>query len=397
MTFVETVFGNDLFVLFLAVVIGMGLGRLSAGGIKFGVAGPLFAGLVLGHVGFSVPSAYSTITLALFVAAVGLIAAQDIKDTITTYGLHFITLGAIMTTVALGGTYVWTQFLFSDASTPLIMGSFSGALTSSPGLGSAVEALPEAARAKYQIGHSVGYVVGVLLIVMFQQLYPAVADLDLTTEKQRFDDVVGSTDTNSAADTTASEATEADGSGVSFSVMGYALVVAAGAVVGSIPIPMGSFGTPSLGTTGGVLIAALGLGYLGQIGPVSTRMDTSILSEIRAFTLAMFLAVVGIDAGAGFIETISQYGVQIVVAAALNSMLAIAIGLVVTRFIWNMDWISAAGGITGGHTDTKGLAAAIDATGADEVGAGYGGAYPFALLFMVIYAKVLVTLVPLVV
>ncbi|NUC71953.1 hypothetical protein HTZ84_06465 [Haloterrigena sp. SYSU A558-1] len=397
MTFVETVIGNDLFVLFLAVVVGMGIGRLSAGGIKLGVAGPLFAGLVLGHLGLSVPGAYSTLTLALFVAAVGLIAAQDIKSTIATYGLHFIALGAIMTTVALGGTYVWTQYLFSDASTPLIMGSFSGALTSSPGLGSAVEALPEAARSEYQIGHSVGYVVGVLLIVMFQQLYPAVADLDLGAEKERFADDVGSTGSDETADASASGGVEADGSGVTFSVMGYALVIAVGGIVGSIPIPMGSFGTPSLGTTGGVLIAALGLGYLGQVGPVTTRMDTSILSEIRAFTLAMFLAVVGLDAGAGFLETISQYGVQIVAAAALNSLLAIAAGLVVTRFVWKMDWISAAGGITGGHTDTKGLAAAIDATGADEVGAGYGGTYPFALLFMVIYAKVLVMLVPLVV
>lgn len=389
MTLVESLLGDELFVLFLAVVIGMGIGRVSVRGIKFGVAGPLFAGLVIGHLGLTVPGAYSTLTLALFVAAVGLIAAQDIKGTIATYGPHFVALGAIMTTVALGGTYVWTRVLFSDASTPLIMGSFSGALTSSPGLGSAVEALPEAARAEYQIGHSVGYVVGVLIIVMFQQLYPTGAGLDLGAEKQRFADTVGErTDDESAAET--------DDSGVAFSVLGYALVIAAGAVVGSIPIPMGPFGSPSLGTTGGVLIAALGLGYLGRVGPVSTRMDTSILSEIRAFTLAMFLAVTGIDAGGGFVETISQYGVQIVAASAFNSLLAITAGLIATRFVWKMDWISAAGGITGGHTDTKGLAAAIDATGADEVGAGYGGTYPFALLFMVIYAKVLVMLIPLV-
>lgn len=82
--------------------------------------------------------------------------------------------------------------------------------------------------------------------------------------------------------------------------------------------------------------------------------------------------------------------------SALNSLSAIAVGPVVTRFISNMDWLSAAGEITGGHTDTKGLAAAIDATGADEVGAGYGGIHPFALLFMVIYVKVLVMLTPLI-
>lgn len=386
MTVVDSLLGNGLFVLFLAVFVGMGVGRLSVRGVRFGVAGPLFAGLILGHVGLSVPPAYSGLTLALFVAAVGLIAAHEIEGTVKTYGLNFVAVAVLMPTVALALTYVWTQFVFTDVSTPLIMGSFSGALTSSPGLGSAIEALPAGARQDYQIGHSVGYVVGVLVIVVFQQLYPVVTGMDTDEERGRFAESVGS-----------EEEADADGAAVpevTFSVMGFALVIVVGAAVGSVPIPMGPFGTPSLGTTGGVLIAALVFGYVGRVGPVPTRMDTTVLSEIRSFTLAMFLAVVGIDAGGGFLATISQYGVQIVLASALNSLAAILAALALVRFVWQMDWISAAGGITGGHTDTKGLAAAIDATGADEVGAGYGSTYPFALLCMVVYAKVLVAVIP---
>lgn len=72
---------------------------------------------------------------------------------------------------------------------------------------------------------------------------------------------------------------------------------------------MGTSATASLGTIGSVLTAALGLGYLGRVGLVTTRMDTSVLSEIRAFTLAIFLAVGGTDAAAGFIGAISQFGV----------------------------------------------------------------------------------------
>lgn len=100
-------------------------------------------------------------------------------------------------------------------------------------------------------------------------------------------------------------------------------------------------------------------------------------------------------AAAGLIETIAEYGFQIAVTSGLNSIIAIVGGLVITQFVWEMDWIHAAGDITGGHTDTKGLAAAIDATDSDEVAAGYGNTYPFAILAMVIYAKVLVAVVPL--
>lgn len=48
-----------------------------------------------------------------------------------------------------------------------------------------------------------------------------------------------------------------------------------------------------------------------------------------------------------------------------------------------------AGAICGGMTSTPGLGAAIDATGTDDVAAGYGATYPFALLFMVIWTIVL--------
>lgn len=183
--------------------------------------------------------------------------------------------------------------------------------------------------------------IGVLIIVMFQQLYPKLSGMNLDAEKQQFSEKVSDIAENANIEV------------VTFSVLGFALVLATGTVLGSIPIPLGPIGVITLGTTGGVLITALVLGYLGKIGPVTMRMETTILSEIRAFTLAMFLAVVGIDAGSGLVETIAEYGVEIVVTAGLNSIVAIIGGLVLTRVIWKMDWIHAAGGITGGHTDTK--------------------------------------------
>ena len=53
------------------------------------------------------------------------------------------------------------------------------------------------------------------------------------------------------------------------------------------------------------------------------------------------------------------------------------------------ELILLSGAICGGMTSTPGLGAAIDATGSDEVAAGYGATYPFALLFMVIWTVIL--------
>ncbi|ELZ07795.1 aspartate-alanine antiporter-like transporter [Natrialba aegyptia] len=385
MSIVSDVLGNGIFVVFLALVVGMAVGRVTVRGVSFGVAGPLFAGLVLGHLGLTVPPSYSGLALALFVACVGLIAAEDISGVIRTYGPYFVVLAAVMTASGFAVTALSATVLFPETNTPLLMGAFTGALTSSPGLASALDGLSGSAQASYQIGHSIGYVVGAVLIVLFQQLYPRFAGLEMDAERRRYEaDVDGA---ESGSDDSPIER-------VSFSLVGFGLVLAVGVVLGSIPLPLGPLGAPTLGTTGGVIIAALVLGYYGELGPVTLRMDRTILSELRSLTLGLFLATVGIEAGSGLVQTVAEYGVQIVLASALTSLTAILVGLAVTRRLWGQDWITAAGGICGGHTDTKGLAAAIDATDADEVGAAYGNTYPFALLFMVLYAKVLVLLVP---
>lgn len=66
------------------------------------------------------------------------------------------------------------------------------------------------------------------------------------------------------------------------------------------------------------------------------------------------------------------------------------IGFVLARVLWDLDWISTVGVITGGMTSTPGLGAAINSTGTEEVAAPYGATYPVALFAKVVFAKLLV-------
>ena len=63
----------------------------------------------------------------------------------------------------------------------------------------------------------------------------------------------------------------------------------------------------------------------------------------------------------------------------------------VGRYLLHLNWILLAGAICGAMTSTPGLGAAIDATGSEDCGAGYGATYPFALLCMVLFTKLLVS------
>lgn len=383
MAFIGSLLENNLFVISLAVFIGILLGRLEFKGFRIGISGALFAGLVFGHFGATISGEYFNISLALFVAAVGLMAAKDIGGVVKAHGFKFVIAGFLMTSIAAILTYVGSR-AFSSVGVvdPLyIEGVFSGALTSSPGLGAHIEGVSDVAREKITIGHSVAYPFGVIMVIVFQELWPRIRDIDLKAEKEKFkkriDEATSDKDKELGKDT------------VTFSVGGFVLAVVIGGILGEIPIPLGPLGSVTLGITGGVLPAALAIGYVGKIGPIKTNMSHEVLSGIRSLTLALFLAVVGIEGGAGFLDAVMGAGIILVLITFLVGLGTLAGGMLLLRGLWDLDWIVTAGAITGGMTSTPGLGAAIESTGTEDVGAGYGSTYPFALIGMVIFAKIL--------
>ncbi|MGM0510590.1 MAG: hypothetical protein ACQESD_05630 [Thermoplasmatota archaeon] len=387
MVFIDSLLENSLLVISLAVLIGILLGRFEFKGFRFGISGALFAGLAIGHFGVTVPHTYFIVSLALFVASVGLMAARDIGGVIKAHGFKFIVAGFVMTAVAAALTFMGAQALSSVGVVEprYIEGVFSGALTSSPGLGAHIEGVSETAREQIIIGHSVAYPFGVVMVIIFQELWPKLRNIDIEEEKIKFK--------NRIDEATKGDEQKLTKDVVTFSVGGFALAVVLGGILGEIPIPLGPLGTVTLGITGGVLPAALAVGYLGKIGPIKTRMSHEVLSGIRSLTLALFLAVVGIEAGAGFFEAVMGAGLILIVIAVIVGLGTIAVGMILLRGIWKLDWIVTAGAITGGMTSTPGLGAAIESTGTEDVGAGYGSTYPFALLGMVIFAKIMSILI----
>lgn len=381
--FIWSLLENNLFVISLAVFIGILLGRIDIKGFSFGLSGALFVGLALGHFGVEVPGTYFTISLALFVAAVGLMAAKDIGGIIKAHGFKFIIAGFLMAAVAAILTFIGARGLagIGVVDPRYIEGVFTGALTSSPGLGAQLEGVTGDVGDSITIGYSVAYPFGVLMIIVFEEIWPKIRNIDLEEERKKFkqsiEDIGGET------------SDKVDRDAVTFSVGGFVLAVVVGGILGEIPIPLGPFGSVTLGITGGILPAALALGYIGKIGPIKTRMSHDVLSGIRSLTLAIFLAVVGIDGGEGFAEAVYSAGPVLIVITLIVGLGTIAVGVLLLRGFWNLDWIVTSGALTGGMTSTPGLGAAIKATGTEDVGAGYGSTYPFALLGMVIFARIL--------
>ncbi|NLI96133.1 MAG: YidE/YbjL duplication [Synergistaceae bacterium] len=369
---------NQILLLSVAVASGLLLGRLKFKSISLGTSGVLFTGLALGL--FKVKISYELFNwnLMLFVVAVGLLSAEDIVLVVKKYGSKFVILGLAVTGTGALCTYAMAR-LASGVEPLLVAGTYTGALTSSPGLGAALEAT--GGNPLVTVGYTIAYPFGVLAVVFFVQLAPAIFRIDVKKEREELAAIYRDfyrTDRKS----------ETVPGSVPFSLLSFVVCIVFGVLLGSLSINV--MGNPvSLGSTGGGLIAALALGAAGRIGPLNMKMERKTLSAIRELSLAYFLAVVGLMAGPQMADALLRQGLLLVSIGALSALAAELAGYFLGRTIWKLNWILLAGAICGAMTSTPGLGAAIEATGGEECSAGYGATYPMAIVCMVIFTSLL--------
>ena len=136
--------------LLYAVVIAAGvyLGKIKIGGISLGVTFVLFAGIVAGHIGFTAPTPILTFVqdfgLILFVFMIGLQVGPGFFESFGTQGikLNALATSAIALNILVMFACYYTFFDTRDITNlPMMVGTLYGAVTNTPGLGAANEAL----------------------------------------------------------------------------------------------------------------------------------------------------------------------------------------------------------------------------------------------------------------
>ena len=166
--------------LLYAVVIAVGilLGKIKIGGISLGVTFVLFAGIVAGHIGFTGPtnilSFIQDFGLILFVFCIGLQVGPGFFESFRKGG---VTLNLLTTTLVLlnVGVMFACYYIFFDTNDktnlPMMVGTLYGAVTNTPGLGAANEALEsvwkavDGAAPQIAAGYACAYPLGVLGII----------------------------------------------------------------------------------------------------------------------------------------------------------------------------------------------------------------------------------------
>jgi len=162
------------FAVFLIVAVGILFGNLKFRGLSLDVSAVIFAALVFGHFGVTVPADFQKIGLILFIYTVGLQAGPGFFESFRKYGRQLILLTVIVVGTGAILTVVLGRALGIDSK--LAVGLFAGALTSTPGLAAAIES---AQSPLASIGYGVAYPFGVIGVILFVRLLPRVLRVDL--------------------------------------------------------------------------------------------------------------------------------------------------------------------------------------------------------------------------
>ncbi len=165
-----------------------------------------------------------------------------------------------------------------------------------------------------------------------------------------------------------------------------------GIIFGSIPIAVPGVPVPlKLGLAGGPLIIAILIGRFGYRIKLVTYTTTSANMMLREMGLALFLASVGIKAGAGFVDTVVQGdGLLYVLAGFLITVIPILIVGPLARWKFKFNYFTLMGMIAGTYTDPPALAYANSSCSKEAPAIGYSTVYPLSMFLRIFTAQICV-------
>ena len=165
-----------------------------------------------------------------------------------------------------------------------------------------------------------------------------------------------------------------------------------GIIFGSLPFAIPGMPVPlKLGIAGGPLIIAILIGRFGYRMKLVTYTTTSANMMLREIGLVLFLASVGIKAGAGFWDTVVQGdGLKYVGCGFLITVIPILIIGTIARLKFKFNYFTIMGMLAGTYTDPPALAYANASCSKEAPAVGYSTVYPLSMFLRIITAQIVV-------
>jgi putative transport protein len=171
--------------------------------------------------------------------------------------------------------------------------------------------------------------------------------------------------------------------------VGAAIVI--GGLFGSLVLNVS--GVPlTLSTAGGALIAGIVGGWLRSVRPSFGRVPTPTIWFMNSVGLNIFIAIVGISAGPGFVNGLKTQGVGLFLWGALATTVPLILGMFVAKYLFRFHDALTLGIISGSRTTTASLGLVCDQAKSQVPALGYTVTYAVGNTLLTIWGMVLIIL-----
>jgi putative transport protein len=167
--------------------------------------------------------------------------------------------------------------------------------------------------------------------------------------------------------------------------------IAIGALIGAIVYNVGSVPL-TLSTSGGALISGLFFGWLRSVHPTFGRIPSATVWFMNSVGLNMFIAVVGISSGPGFVAGLQQLGFSLFLWGIVVTTVPLILAMYVGKYVFRFHPAILFGCCSGARTTTAALGMINDRAKSQIPGLGYTVTYAVGNTLLTIWGMVLVIL-----
>ncbi len=164
-----------------------------------------------------------------------------------------------------------------------------------------------------------------------------------------------------------------------------------GALLGAMVYKVGSVPL-TLSTSGGVLIAGLFFGWLRSVRPTFGRIPSSTVWFMNSVGLNVFIAVVGLSSGPGFVAGLQQLGFSLFLWGVAVTSVPLILAMYVGKYVFRFDDAIVLGCCSGARTTTASLGMINDRARSQIPGLGYTVTYAVGNTLLTVWGMVLVIL-----
>jgi putative transport protein len=164
-----------------------------------------------------------------------------------------------------------------------------------------------------------------------------------------------------------------------------------GALVGALVWKVS--GVPlTLSTAGGALIAGIVFGWLRSVRPFFGRIPSSTVWFMNSVGLNIFIAVVGISAGPGFVNGLKTQGIGLFLWGAVSTTIPLVLGMFIGKFIFRFHDAILLGIVSGARTTTASLGLVCDRGQSQVPALGYTVTYAVGNTLLTIWGMIVIML-----